>query len=108
MPNALMYGISDERFPHLNPTKLTPYRISFERKRKLDLKDQESIAYLNGIYTKLAVSAAVLGGKFPNKPIEFFVDINKNELDDIEKNERLAVAEMAVWAKSLESQGLGQ
>ena len=103
-----MYGISDEKFWHLNPRKLDYYKTAFERKRRLDLKDQENIAYLNGLYTKLAVSAAVLGGKFPNKPIDFFVDSNKNELDDIEKNERLAVAEMAVWAKSLESQGLGQ
>ena len=107
MPNALMYGISDERFPHLNPTKLAPYRISFERKRKLDLKDQESIAYLNGIYTKLAISTA-FGGKFPEKPIEFFTASNKKEPDDIEINERQAVAEMATWAKSLELQGLGQ
>jgi len=105
-----MYGISDEKFWHLNPRKLDYYKTAYERKHKLDLKDQENIAYLNGLYTKLAISSAINGSKFPVKPIEFFIDSNRsnNNNEDSEINERQAAAEMAVWAKSLELQGLGQ
>lgn len=66
MPNALLYGISYELFWHLNPAKMRPFKLAYQKK----LEQDNYNAWLQGAYIKLAVSSAMMGKKvkYPDKP----------------------------------------
>lgn len=65
----------------------------------------ENQAYMQGIYTSLAVGAVLSRNvHFPKEPIRFFSV--SEEKEEPECHERMAADEMAVWIHALKKQGL--
>lgn len=59
-----MYGVPEERFWHMNPRRIKPFRTAFEKKTNY-------IAWINGIYVGKAIGACFpKGTKYPEIPIE--------------------------------------
>lgn len=70
-----MYGVPYELFWHLNPTKMRPFQIAYERR----LEAEDANAWLQGLYIKAAIDSAIMGkkNKYPEKPFSTKRDIVK-------------------------------
>jgi len=78
----LVYGVPYELFWHLNPTKLKPFKIAYQK--QLDQKNQ--LAWIQGQYNLLAIGSVFNGKKckYPKKPFGKQEDFN-DELSGEEK-----------------------
>ena len=92
LPNALTIGVSYELFWHLNPTKLKPFQIAFENKRRM--RDEENWLYW-GTYGMSALSVVMANAfsknskaKYVEKPIYQQISNKKEELTEEEKIEQ--------------------
>ncbi|MCB7336326.1 hypothetical protein LI010_19925 [Enterocloster aldenensis] len=76
--------------------------------RRDSIQQLEYAAWLNGIYVVRAIGCTFGNKKYPENPITAGKTLTEEDVnpDDPEKNERIAVAEMAMWASSLRNQGL--
>lgn len=88
MPYALSLGIDYVQFWNMNPRMIEPFSKAY----RLELKNQNLLMYIQGIYYLDALNVA-LGNMFrkrsqqpieyPKEPHEFFEE--KRELDEVEK-----------------------
>lgn len=56
LPQALLLGISEEKFWDMNPRKLEPYKIAFEIKEEKRMDELDYTAWLMGLYNERAFS----------------------------------------------------
>jgi len=66
LPNALMIGVDYDLFWTLNPKSIKPFIRAFELKQE----HENQIAWLQGMYIRLAIiSAFNKEAKYPSKPL---------------------------------------
>lgn len=70
LPSALFIGIPYETFWKLNPATLAAYQEAFDKKAKLEAKERDTVAWLQGAYVMRAVAAAVNSkNQYPKAPL---------------------------------------
>lgn len=67
LPNALLYGVPYELFWHLNPRKLEPFKMSYQKRLEIDNHN----AWIQGQYIRLAIGSVLDGKKckYPEAPL---------------------------------------
>jgi succinate dehydrogenase flavin-adding protein (antitoxin of CptAB toxin-antitoxin module) len=65
-----MIGVSDERFPKLNPHKIKPYIKAYEEKQKAEYDKINHTAWLNGLYVHDAIVSAFSNNHYHKEPID--------------------------------------
>lgn len=107
LPAAVRFGIPYETFWRLTPADMFIYQEQYRQKQAETCRLIEEQAYIQGIYTSLAIGAALSKNvHFPKQPIHFFTDNSADETKNTECHERMASDEMAVWSSALKKQGL--
>lgn len=94
----------------MTPADIYEHINAFMDNRRDKIQQLEYAAWLNGVYVVRAIGCTFGNKNYPENPITAGKalggeDINPN---DPEKNERIAAAEMAMWAASLQIQGLSE
>ena len=87
LPKAIMYGIPEDRFWHMNPRKLEPYDKAYEL-RQTDWKRKVEIeAWAHGMYVHRAIGCVFSkpSQPYPNKPDSLFEETKEAELTDGQK-----------------------
>lgn len=88
LPRAIMYGIPEERFWHMNPWKLEPYEKAEELEMQRWKRRLEVEAWAHGMYVHRAIGCAFSkpSQPYPNKPESLFSDTREGVgLTDAEK-----------------------
>lgn len=67
LPNALLYGVPYELFWHLNPRKLEPFKMAYQKRLEIDNHN----AWIQGQYIRLAIGSVLDGKKckYPEEPL---------------------------------------
>jgi hypothetical protein len=87
LPKAIMYGIPEDRFWHMNPRKLEPYDKAYEL-RQTDWKRKVEIeAWAHGMYVHRAIGCVFSkpAQPYPQKPDSLFEETREVELTDGQK-----------------------
>lgn len=92
LPSALLIGVDYQLFWSLNPRKLEPFILAYEKKSKSRLEELNVAAWLNGVYFTQSIGATFgENGKYPEEPIRLFGDTSP-------KNEKEAVSEADIFS----------
>lgn len=86
----MLYGVPYDLFWHLNPTKLKPFKVAYQKR----LEMEEYARWRNGLYIMRAVGAC-FGSEYPEQPLGMEQE-KDGYLDDTEDDEEENYTEEAI------------